>query len=249
MSKKGRLNVVMGPARTLAKVVKEIGLWNACLYALNELARRLVGEDVLRKYYLFAQPVPPSPLFPRNKGRQLDINVLSPEQVYCHVSNRQLSVLRDRIDQGSICIGAFRDGRLVGYLWYVQGRYREDEVRCDFCPAPEHASSWDYDVYLDPALRGSLAFVRLWDHGYEHMRARGIRWSMSRISAFNAVSVLSQERMRAVRVGSLLFFVIGRIQVMFGTVAPFLHFSFGARSRPRVRVRAPHTRRVSEIAC
>jgi hypothetical protein len=217
---------------------KELGWLDFTLYILNEISNRTTGRQPLRKYYLFAQPVPAKPMLPRNRGATIHVRVMSADEAL-HSVSRPKSVLMDRIRQDALCLGAFQDLALIGYIWYMTGVYQEDEVRCDFLPAPQGQSAWDFDIFLEPRCRGTFAFPRLWDAAFEQMRLRGIKWSMSRISAFNSVSIESQKRMNARIVGSLTFFKLWGCQFMFGSLPPYVHLSIGQQSRPLVRVPAP----------
>src|SRR4030095_13510220 len=114
----------------------------------------------------------------------------------------------------------------------------EDVVRARYEPVPERRAAWDYDIFLVPEERGGLLFVRLWDAAYALLRARGFRWSLSRISAFNLVSSASQERMGARRLGWSVFLVLFRCQLMVSSVAPFVHFALPGGRRPPLRLEA-----------
>ncbi len=106
-----------------------------------------------------------------------------------------------------------------------QGPYQEDEVRCRYVPLTEGRSSWDFDVYVDPQHRNRIVFLKLWDEANSFLAARDIRWSLSRISAFNKASIASHTRMGAKRIGTAVFLSIGSLQIFAATVPPYVGLS------------------------
>jgi hypothetical protein len=157
-----------------------------------------------------------------------------------------LEVIRLRYEQEAICLAAFEGKSLVGYLWLLLGPYEEDEVRCRFIPMPEGKAAWDFDVYVVPGYRFGIGFLRLWDEANRYLKERGIQWTMSRISAFNAVSLASHRRLGARVVGHAVFVVLGPCQLALTTVFPFVHLSISTRSEPKIRIYPPETRRSSK---
>jgi hypothetical protein len=65
------------------------------------------------------------------------------------------------------------------------------------CAPPSGKAVWDFDVYVVPAYRLGYTFLKLWDTANAHLRSLGVRWTLSRISAFNAGSLSSQQTGRA----------------------------------------------------
>ena len=98
-------------------------------------------------------------------------------------------------------------------------------------------SVWDFDVYVEPRLRLGRTMARLWDEAYRRWYAQGVRWSFSRISAFNSRSMLSHARMGAHRIGMATFLSAGNWQISISSIAPRLHFSTHARSFPEFSLR------------
>ena len=81
--------------------------------------------------------------------------------------------------------------------------------------------------------------MKLWSTAMERMRAQGISWSASRISAFAPGSLAAHRRMGAAVVGQAFFFVAFGLQLTVATLRPFLHLSLHNASRPEIRVSAP----------
>ncbi|ADE16267.1 conserved hypothetical protein [Nitrosococcus halophilus Nc 4] len=222
--------------RKLIALGAEIGWWNALLYGIHlVLSRYFRGADLF-KYYLVAQPVGKKPNLPPHRGRSIQVRLVPEEDGVVKAFPRPQAAIRDRYQQGAVCLGAFNDDTLVGYLWLILDSYDEDEVRCRFVLEPLGEVAWDFDVYVRPDYRSSLVFARLWDEANGYLRERGIRWTLSRVSAFNRMSRESHRRLGAVDVGSALFLVMGGRQLMFSTCRPYLHISSGSASIPVVRV-------------
>jgi hypothetical protein len=158
---------------------------------------------------------------------------------------RPRDVLAERFRHGGYSLAAWRGEELAGFLWYQFGGRREDEVRVLY-RLVSPCSAWDYDVFVQPHLRHGPTFFRLWGEAHRRLHARGIRWTCSRISAFNPDSLRSHGRMGAQRLGSATFVTVGSWQCMIGTLAPYVHLSFGSGSVPRLRFdtdaleQAPH---------
>jgi hypothetical protein len=121
----------------------------------------------------------------------------------------------------------------------VRGAYEEDDVRCLFVLEPAGEASWDFDVFVDPTARLGFAFLRLWDEANRLLSSEGVKWSISRISAFNVGSLASHRRLGLRRIASAVFVCVGPVQLMFATCRPYVHLALGAASRPVMRLRAP----------
>lgn len=210
----------------------ELGWFNAVLYSLQQLFTRLGGDIRIIRYYFVAQPVADKPLLSGRRGKSIDVRQLSENDPALGQFPLDDAVLRSRFRQNAICFGAFKDDRAVGCLWLCLNGYFEDEIRCRFTPIPENATAWDFDVYVHPEFRTGFVFARLWDAANAFMRDRGIRWSVSRISAFNPRSLASHNSLGARRCGGLITFCIGRWELKFSSLKPSIHFSFRSGAVP-----------------
>jgi hypothetical protein len=207
--------------------IAELGAGNAAWYIL---ARCLaVFGCRLYRYHFVAQRVAPLALR-RNAGKILVRGIASPAELP-PAYPRPPEVVAARFRQGGCSIAAWSGSKLAGFLWYQFGAYHEDEVRARYC-LPSPRSCWDYDVFVQPQLRVGIAFCRLWDEAHSRMRARGIEWTCSRISAFNPASLRAHRRIGTVLLGSANFFTWGRWQLMLSGHAPHLHLSGNAAARP-----------------
>lgn len=216
----------------IARNIEQLGWLNTGLYALDRLLARLSGGAWrLHKYHFVAQAVQAAPLC-GGRGKQIDVRLCRRQRDLPPDYPRPAFVLRQRHAQGAHSLAALRDGRLVGFLWLLSGAYQEDEVRARYTLAAG-GSAWDFDVWVLPEERFGLVFARLWDAAGELLRARGARWTCSRISAFNPDSLNAHARIGTVSLGAALFLCCGRWQWMAATRAPYFHLSRHPASFPR----------------
>lgn len=224
----------------LLKTVRQIGWYNGGWYALAMLIGTLSrGRWSLYKYRLVAQAVAREPLC-RGRGGTIEVRALDAGACAAAFSalQRRAEVIAARYRQGAQCLAAYRAGELLGFLWFTAGPYQEDEVRARFVPATQQAC-WDFDVQVFREHQLGLAFARLWDEANRLLHARGVRWSCSRISAFNAASLLAHRRIGARELGGAVFVRCGRWQWTAATLAPYLHLSRDPASFPQFRLEPP----------
>lgn len=224
---------------TLRTTMRELGGLNAILYfaarALNHCSRHCA----LYKYYLVAQPVSATARLSGERGKSVTVRQLERGDAALKQMDRPATTLERRFAQQSICLGAFKDAQLVGYIWLHFSAYPEDEVRCCFKPEPATDTAWDFDIYIDPKYRLGYTFPRLWDEADARLRSRRVRWTMSRISAFNPASLTSHARLGIKSIGSATYLIFFRWQLMFTTLRPYIHFSLTRSSHPTIVIRAP----------
>ncbi|WP_338762134.1 hypothetical protein [Massilia sp. METH4] len=213
------------------KTVTDLGWFDAVLYGVARICRN--SPLRLHRYYFVAQRVASTPSR-AGWGRAIRVRAVSVLADIPWGYPRPRDVLAERFRQGGHSLAAWRGDELAGFLWYQFGAYREDEVRVRYCLASPH-SAWDYDVFVQPHLRLGPTFAKLWEEAHFRLHARGVRWTCSRISAFNPDSLRSHARLGAVRLGSATSVTLGRWQCMFATQAPYFHVSFSAGSIPQLR--------------
>lgn len=216
-------------------VILQLGFCNACLYMANRITTKLSIPISFNKFYFVSQLLNAEPLLPKNKGANLRVIQLPPETLNKHPCPRPLSVLADRYEQQTFCLAAYREDEFAGCLWYAKTRYKEDEVRCLYeLVSPE--SVWDFDVYVEIKYRLSPVFLKLWDAAASKLISEGCHWSLSRIDAFNAMSLASHKRMGAKVIGWAVFLRMGVMQITFVSLAPFFHISCSENSFPIVKL-------------
>lgn len=206
-------------------LINELGAVNALFLALNRFLWIISrGRARVFKYYFVAQPVAPVALVKKTTG---SVTIRKVEQGDAEVKTfpRPAEVIQDRYRQGAHCFAAYKQAEFVGYIWLLLHTYKEDEVRCHFTPLPVGESAWDFDVHVETPYRLGRLFARLWDTANEFLHARGFRWTLSRISAFNPISLTSHVRMGSKILGSAVFVCLGSWQLMLASVRPFIHFS------------------------
>ncbi|EKV32746.1 hypothetical protein C882_1584 [Caenispirillum salinarum AK4] len=229
-----------GLTARLRATVAELGGPNAVLYWISRALGRAGGIARLHRYVIVLQPVPERPLLKPHRGRSIAVEPLSRDDPRLFDLPLTRAVMDYRFDQGALCLGAVKDGRVIGCLWLCLGPFDEDEVRCRYVREPEGAASWDFDVYVHPDHRTGFAFGRLWDAANGLLRERGARFSASRISAFNAASLKSHAALGAAAVGRATFLRLGpRLQVMVSDLAPRVNISWRDDRPPRLLIPCP----------
>lgn len=220
----------------ITQLFRELGLVGAPCYLVNRLSIRAFGKRPFFYYSIVAQPVAAPRL---RASADFDARVATRWEEIAEAQAEfpaPETVVRERLAQGSICILLYKKGVPVAWAWTALNAYLEDEVRCRFIPAPTDSTAWDFDVYVLPQHRGTMTFVRLWDALNVFYRERNRQWTFSRISRFNITSINSHQGMGALKIANVLFFVVGRMQILISPMRPYMHISFSDRSVPSVPV-------------
>jgi hypothetical protein len=221
--------------RKLAGVYREYGLVLGLLYGLDRALQRFSSRVRLRTYELMVQPIGDKPLLPERLTRRLEIREIKPgDPELARIRTRRQIELR--FAQEAVCLGAFRDGRFLGYLWFCHRAYEEDEVRCTYRVTPEAHAVFDFDLYIFPEYRMGTAFAALWQGANGYLRERGIRFTFSRLAQLNMQSRRAHDHLGWTRVGRAVFFVLGPVQLMVATVRPYLHISLSRAGRVELRL-------------
>lgn len=230
------------PARLVGKlrsVFAEFGVKEGVLFILARLISASTrGHGRLVRYWIVAQPIP-AQVEPR-PGNTL-IEEIPRSHAVVGEFPRPPEVIDMRFDNGGVCLVAWLKEKFAGYLWYAEGRYVEDHVRCVYELAEPERSVWDYDVYVAPEFRLGRCFVRLWDAANARFAERGYRWSLSRIESFNRSSVDSHFRFGAVRMATATFLCLGSAQLSVFSCPPYLHLSVSESALPRLRLAPPES--------
>lgn len=220
-----------------------IGFWNACLFSVSRLFGAAGIPIRIVKYHFTVQPVSGAGRGGWTRSGTFDIDWADPHCKLLGDADRPTEILAGRFAQGARCLAAAKDGRLAGFLWFVVGPYEEDEVRARFVPEPAGAAAWDFDVMVLPQFRMGRLFSYLWARANAELAAVGVRYTMSRISAFNAGSLASHKRLGATIAGSASFVCVGRLQLMRSSLPPRWHVSWRPDQRPTLVVAAAGDRR------
>lgn len=220
-------------------MLQQWGWFNLSLYILNRFLVIISrGTLKLDRYYLVAQPVAEASLLPPGRGKKIEVRLIL-EQEQDEIARqcpRPASVIQSRFEQGAKCLAAFKEEKFIGFLWLLIGNYQEDEVRARYIPLPAGQAAWDFDVYVAPDFRLGFTFPRLWDEANSLLNKNGIRWTCSRISAFNVGSLESHARLGTISLGSAIFFCAARWQITVASIFPYFHLSTHSGSFPEFRL-------------
>lgn len=225
------MQIIQNKLKTLWK---DLGPVNAPLYLLHKaLSVPTGGRAKIERFIFVAQPIHDAPLLPPGKAGTSTAMQLDPRDPLLTQSPRPAEVIADRYAQGAICLALVKNDMLQAFLWLIQKHYDEDVARVRFVLPASGNAAWDFDVYVAPPYRLGYTFLKLWDTANAHLRSLGVRWTLSRISAFNAGSLSSHSRLGARPIGTATFFIVGPLQIMTSSLSPKFHISFG-NSRPRL---------------
>jgi hypothetical protein len=220
------------------EAVRRHGVVDGMLYVAARAVHRLTrGRALLTKYYFMAQPVPAASR--RVPGKGIVIERVHEGDPRLALFERPAEELARRFGGGATCLAAWHGEALAGFLWFTERPYDEDEVRCTFRVDPRDRAVWDLDVHVVPRFRLGRTFALLWEAAFDEMRARGIRWTISRVSAFNADSMRAHQRLGARRTGSALFFLWGSLHVMLPSLGRLKCRRLEQRPFPLLDIRAP----------
>jgi len=220
----------------LVDVYREYGLGVGLLYGIDRALQRLSSGLRLYVYQLMVQPIPEKPLLPARFARRLQIREIRRGDPEVALMPARPDIKQARFDQNAVCLGAFRDDRFIGYMWFCYRQYEEDEVRCTYVVTPADQAIFDYDMYIFPEHRMGFAFAAIWSGAAEYLRARGIRFTFSRLTKFNLASERAHRQLGCRRVAHAFFLNAGSLQLMAATVRPYLHLSWSPSRRVRLRL-------------
>lgn len=223
----------------LRSAFSELGGLDATLYLLDRLLRATsAGHARIVRYYIVAQPVPREVRKLRPSANN-SIALLDPADPIVATFPRPPEVIARRIANRATCFVARAGEDLAGFLWLARDAYDEDEVRCRYELAEPRLCAWDYDVSVEAPYRLGRTFARLWEAANAHLAGDGVRWSLSRISAFNPGSLAAHRRLGLRKITSASFVCLGPLQLSLLGVPPYLHLSLSARRYPTLRLAPP----------
>ena len=219
--------------QSIRQTITEIGRRNALYYFLGRFLQKISCNHArILRYYFVAQPVPATPPTPSRPSASSSVRQITPSDPIVPRFPRPAAVLAQRFENGDICFVAEQKTRFAGFIWFARQAYEEDEVRCRYVLTDAQRSVWDYDIYIEPEFRIGRTFSRLWETANQTLSAQGVRWSISRISAFNTTSLAVHSRLGIRTLGTGTFIVLGGIQISLFNHTPFIHISFRKRHRP-----------------
>lgn len=223
------LALIRSALHRLRLLIHELGSVTAFLYLLDRFLRRISTQSGFYYYLFVAQPLADKARLPPTRGKAFTFRLLQDYEPILDSLDRPLAVILQRFVQGAQCLLATKNEALVGCIWFVRGAYSEDEVNVDYLLPSNGQSVWDFDVFVTEKERLGFLFAKQWDAFDALLKPQGIRYTVSRINAFNQRSVASHRALGAKNCGSALFLRLGRLQWMLSNQRPFI--AFGGRPK------------------
>lgn len=200
----------------------ELGAPAALLYLLDRVFRHISSQSGFYYYLFVAQPLADKPRLPPTRGKAFTFRLLHAYEPILDSLDRPRAVLRQRFAQGAQCLLATKNEALVGCIWFVRGVYAEDEVRVDYLLPQGGQCVWDFDVFVKESDRLGFLFAKQWDAFDALLQPQGVRYTVSRINAFNQRSVASHRALGAQDCGRALFLRLWRFQWMLSSQRPYI---------------------------
>jgi len=222
--------------KRLASPLREFGAGAGVLYILGRALQGFSPHVALRVYELMVQPIPDKPLLPERLRKGLEIREIRRGDADIGLMPARPEIKESRFAQGAVCLGAYRNGELIGYLWLCFDQYEEDEARCTYVLAPHGQAVFDFDLYIFPEHRMGLGFVGIWNGVNEYLRSRNIRFTFSRLTRFNLPSRRAHAHLGWKLVANVVFLQAWNLELMFATIWPFFHVSSRRRNRVTLRL-------------
>jgi len=218
--------------------IQEFGLGAGFLYLIGRALQAISPRLNLYVYELMVQPIPDAPLLPERLSKGMEIREIKRGDPEIDLMPARPEIKASRFEQGAICLGAYRKGFLIGYLWLCFDGYEEDEVRCRYLLSPPRNAVFDFDLYIFPEHRMGLGFVGIWNGVNEYLRIRGIDFTFSRLTRFNLPSRRAHAHLGWKKVADAVFFQAWSLEIMFATIAPFVSASVRKGGRIELRLSA-----------
>lgn len=233
--------------RRIVGPFKEFGLGAGFLYALDRVLRSLSPRLGLFVYELMVQPISGKAMLPANLAKNLSFSEIVRGHPDVALMPARDDIKALRFEQGARCLGVYRKGMLIGYLWMCFKRYEEDEVRCTYALAEPEVSVFDFDLYVMPEHRLGIGFMAIWHGANQFLHERGVRYTFSRLTRFNLASRRSHAHLGWKCVGRALFLQAWRVEMMLSTLSPFVGLTWSARQRLHLNL-SPEVLRESAAA-
>lgn len=223
------LRRVLGP-------FKEFGLWVGALYVVDRLLRSVSPQLGLYVYELMVQPITGKAMLPANLAKNLQFVEIGPGHPDLALMPARDDIKQARFEQGAQCLGVYRKGQLLGYIWFSTDRYLEDEVRFTYELAVPAQSVFDFDLYVLPEHRLGIAFMAIWHGANLYLHRKGVRYTFSRLTRFNLASRRSHARLGWGRVCRTAVLKLGRIELQIVDMRPFVRLVWRAEQRTTLRL-------------
>lgn len=195
--------------RKLKDGISEFGILIYLLYLINRLLHFLSKVFSIEFFYIFVLPVNNSKRIniPSFIQKAYIVDVLDQYDDILKVFPVSRQTLEYRFNQNAVCLLIKKDKQPIGFLWLIQKKYQEDIIFCDINMNPELA--WDFEVRILEQFRLTPAFSVLWDHAFNYLEKKNVKWIYSRISTINKPSVGVHEKLGGHVVGKIMFIKFG----------------------------------------
>jgi len=220
----------------IRRLVDDVGFFTALLHVAGRTLSCLGHQAALHDLVLFAQPVRATPQLPAGRGASIEVRSYSGQQALDAGLPCPAEHAVARRGNGMHCLAAYREGRLIAFQWVNLGSHQDELVRARYVPMPEGRSAWSFDMHVDSAHRGGLAFARLTDATWALLRAHGRTEVASYILASNRGAIGAEQRLGGRRLGRAVHLRLGPLQLLIASLPPYLHLSASDRGAPVMRV-------------
>lgn len=220
----------------LTSPFKEFGVFVGILYLIDRVFSRISPNLKLFCYELMVQPISDKPLVSSRFTRSAEIRGIKRGDPELDLMPVPPEIIEFRLKQNATCLGIFKKGEFIGYIWFCSNHYEEDEVRCTYLLTPEKEAVFDFDLYLFPKHRLGLGFIGIWEGANKFLHQHGIRHTFSRLTRFNLASKRAHDHLGWKRVGQAYFLKIWRVEVMVSTISPFLGLSLQESGRIQLKL-------------
>jgi hypothetical protein len=228
----------MAMLERLISPFREFGWLAGFAYLVDRALNLMSGRFRLRVCEIMVQPITDRPLLTPALARNLELREIRRGDPECALMPVPEEINEYRFSQNAVCLGLFRRTEFMGYIWFSFGRYDEDDVRCNFELSPPSASVFDFDLFLFPGQRMGLGFAGTWHLANTYLRSRGIEYTFSRVSRFNLPSRRAHRHLGSRLIGRALFLQLATLELMVGTIYPYVHLSIAPSSRVCLRIGA-----------
>ena len=217
----------------IAGVFRDFGSVGGIVYLADRALSALSPDCRLHFYELMVQPITGKPLLAGKFSAQLETRVIRAGDPEIALMPVRPEIMAARLRQQATCIGAFKRGAMIGYMWFCEkSELRVDEVRCTYVLASlQNSVSISISTY-------SRSIEWVW--GLSHCgtveripeRPRH-RYTFSRLTRFNVASRRAHQHLGWKVVGRALFLQLGRLELMGMATRVFPYFQcLGVASEP-----------------
>ena len=104
--------------KRLVDPFKEFGLFAGALYAIDRIFQLISPRMRLYYYEIMVQPILDKPLFPARLTKQLEFREIKRGDPEVDLMPARPEIKASRFEQNALCLGTFKSGELIGYIWF-----------------------------------------------------------------------------------------------------------------------------------